>query len=122
VRHAFPLACLVLSQPAYKRGKLIEIRHLAAALVGFAGTADGVVEFGPLLGLVLGFEEVAYGVEAVAVALAGLGEQDIGGSQVFSNALDAAGAGNGFGGRAGDVFAPTAASAGLVYRLVVDPQ
>ena len=64
----------------YKICEATEIRHLAAGLVSFAGLADGVVEFGPFLGFVLGFEEVADGAEAVGVALAGLGEQDVGGA------------------------------------------
>ncbi len=42
-------------------------------LISLAGLADGVMEFGPFLGRVLGFEQVAYGAEAVGVALAGLG-------------------------------------------------
>ena len=46
------------------------IGHGAVGLVGLAGLADGVVEVGPLLGLVLGLEEVTDGAEAAGEALA----------------------------------------------------
>lgn len=46
-------------------------------MVGLAGLADGGVEFGPLLGFVLGFEEVADGAEAVGVAVADLAAQAV---------------------------------------------
>ena len=49
------------------------VRHIVGRLIRLPGLTDGVVEVGPFLGLVLGFEKVAYGAEAVGVALAGLG-------------------------------------------------
>jgi len=57
------------------------------------------VEFGPLLGFVFGFEEMADGAEAAGEALAAFGrvirqiiqfgQQDVGGTDVLFDALDA---------------------------------
>ena len=55
-------------------GEGLSVRHLTAGLVGLTGLADGGVEARPLLGFVLGLEEVADGAEAAGetVAAAGL--------------------------------------------------
>jgi len=45
--------------------------HVAVGLVGLAGLAEGVVEVGPLVGLVFGFEEVADGAEAAGHLVVG---------------------------------------------------
>ena len=83
-----------------QRFKCRPIGHHAVALVGLAGLADGGVEVGPFLGLVLGLEEVAHGAEAVGVApcltgrqVAGLGQEDVGCAEVLLDALDGARAG-----------------------------
>ena len=49
----------------YKVCEATEIRRLASLLERPPGLADRGVEFGPFLGLVLGFEEAADGAEAV---------------------------------------------------------
>jgi hypothetical protein len=47
-----------------KGSEVLEIRHRGGGLVGLACGADGGVKVGPLLGFVLGFEEMADGAEA----------------------------------------------------------
>jgi hypothetical protein len=46
-------------------GERLPVGHGAVGLVGLAGFADGGVEFGPLLRLVLGLKQVADGAEGV---------------------------------------------------------
>ena len=66
----------------------LPVGHGAAGLVGLTRIADRGVEGGEFLGLVLGFVEVADGAEAVGVAVAGFGEEDVGGAQVFLQTLN----------------------------------
>lgn len=49
----------------------LPVRHLFPRLVARPGVADGGVKFRPLLGLVLGLEEVLHGAEPVGGALEG---------------------------------------------------
>ena len=53
----------------------LPVRHLLPRLVVRPDVADGGVQFRPLLGLVLGLEQVPHGAEAVGVALAGFGQK-----------------------------------------------
>lgn len=41
------------------------------------------MQFGPLLGLVLGLEQVPHGTEPLGVALAGLGQEHVGRAEVL---------------------------------------
>jgi len=49
----------------------LPVRHLLPRLVVRAGVADGGVQLRPLLGLVLGLEQMPHGAEPVGVTLAG---------------------------------------------------
>lgn len=62
--------CVLPIRPALADRRLQSrpVEHRAGGLVGLAGFADGGVEVGPLLGLVLGLEQVADRTEAPAEA------------------------------------------------------
>jgi hypothetical protein len=78
---------------------------MAVGLVRLARDTDGDVEVAEFLGLVLGFVEVADGAKAVGVAISRFGEQHVGRPQVFFDALETGGAGDGNAVRPGVVVA-----------------
>jgi len=66
----------------------LPVWHGAVGLIRLSGGADGEVEGRPFLRFVLGFVQVADAAEAVGVAFAGFGQQDVGSSEVFLDARD----------------------------------
>jgi hypothetical protein len=76
-------------------GEGFPIGNRTVGLMCLPRGADGGVEVGPSLGFVLGFVQVADRAEAVGVAVARFGEQDVGSADVLFDARETRGAGDG---------------------------
>ena len=62
-----------------RHGERVQVGQAVGDLIPLAGLADGGVEVGQLLGLALGFEDVADGAEAAGLAIAVVGRGQLGG-------------------------------------------